>query len=204
MTLCALYDREVLSQARHMNLVHRFMCSSATWKTTVETRVIPWVLDGLEMGSNVLEIGPGPGVTTELLHNRFESLTCVEIDSGFARSLSRRMSGNNVTVVNEDATAMGFPAASFDGALSFTMLHHVPSVALQDRLLAEVARVLRPGGIFAGVDSLYSRGFRLLHLFDTMVVVNPASFPKRLQAAGFVDVQVDVNPFAFRFRARRP
>ncbi len=187
-----------------MNLVHRFMCSSNTWKKTVETRVIPWVLDGLEMGSNVLEVGPGPGVTTELLHNRFERLTCVEIDSGFARSLSRRMSGKNVSVVNENATAMGFPAASFDGALSFTMLHHVPSVALQDRLLAEVARVLRPGGIFAGVDSLYSRSFHLLHLFDTMVVVDPASFPKRLQAAGFVDIQVDVNPYAFRFRARRP
>jgi ubiquinone/menaquinone biosynthesis C-methylase UbiE len=58
------------------------------------------------------------------------------------------------------------------------MLHHLPSVALQDHLLAEVARVLRPGGIFAGV-----------HLFDTMGVVDPGSFPKRLQAAGFVDVR---------------
>ena len=99
---------------------------------------------------------------------------------------------------------MSFPDSSFDGALSFTMLHHVPSAALQDGLLAEVARVLRPGGIFAGVNSLSSRGFRLLHLFDTMVVVEPATFPKRLEAAGFVDVQVDVNPYAFRFRARRP
>ena len=187
-----------------MNLAHRYLCSSKTWKTTVETHVIPWVLEGLELGANVLEVGPGPGVTTELLHARFERLTCVEIDGGFARSLSKRMSGKNVTVVREDATAMGFPDASFDGALSFTMLHHVPSIALQDRLLAEVARVLRPGGIFAGVDSLSSRGFRLLHLFDTMVVVDPNSFPKRLEAAGFVDVQVDLNPYAFRFRARRP
>jgi ubiquinone/menaquinone biosynthesis C-methylase UbiE len=187
-----------------MNLAHRFLCSSKTWKKTVETHVIPWVLEGLEMGSNVLEVGPGPGVTTELLQPRFECLTCVEIDSGFARSLSKRMNGKNVTVVREDATSMSFPAASFDGALGFTMLHHVPSAALQDRLLVEVARVLRPGGTFAGVDSVYSRSFRLLHLFDTMLVVDPASFPKRLQAAGFVDVQVDVNPYAFRFRAKRP
>jgi ubiquinone/menaquinone biosynthesis C-methylase UbiE len=113
------------------------------------------------------------------------------------------MRGKNVTVVRADATAMSFPDEKFDGALSFTMLHHVSSPALQDRLLAEVARVLRPGGIFAGVDSLYSRGFRLLHLFDTMVVVDPSSFPRRLEAAGFVDVQVDVNPYAFRFRGRR-
>jgi SAM-dependent methyltransferase len=187
-----------------MNLAHRIMCSSNAWKKTVETYVIPWVLEGLELGPNVLEVGPGPGLTTELLHPRFERLTCVEIDRGFARSLVKRMAGKNVTIVRQDATAMSFPSASFDAALSFTMLHHVPSKELQDRLLSEIARVLRPGGIFAGVDSLSSRGFRLLHLFDTMVVVDPARFPERLEAAGFMDVQVDVNPYAFRFRARRP
>jgi ubiquinone/menaquinone biosynthesis C-methylase UbiE len=187
-----------------MNLAHRILCSSSAWRNTVETHIIPWVLEDLNLGANVLEVGPGPGVTTELLQKRFERLTCVEIHRGFARSLAQKMDGKNVTVVREDATAMSFPDCKFDGALSFTMLHHVPSVALQDRLLAEVARVLRPGGTFAGVDSLSSRGFRMLHLFDTMVLVDPASLPKRMQAAGFVDVQVDVNPYAFRFRARRP
>jgi SAM-dependent methyltransferase len=99
---------------------------------------------------------------------------------------------------------MSFPDATFDGALSFTMLHHVPSKAMQNRLLAEVARVLRPGGVFAGTDSLYSRSFRLLHLLDTMVVVDPDTFPERLRKAGFDDVQVDVlKPYAFRFRARK-
>jgi hypothetical protein len=84
------------------------------------------------------------------------------------------------------------------------MLHQLPSAALQDRLLKEVARILRPGGIFAGTDSLYSRSFRALHLFDTMVVVDPATFPARLQAAGFDDVQADVmKPYAFRFRGRK-
>ena len=187
-----------------MNLAHRLMCSSNSWKKTVESRVIPWVLEDLNIGSKVLEVGPGPGVTTELLHGRVSHLTCVEIDRRFADSLSRRMTGSNVTVVCQDATNMSFPDRTFDGAVCFTMLHHVPSAALQDRLLAEVARVLRPGSIFAGVDSVYSRSFRMLHLFDTMVVVDPAGFPKRLETAGFVDVQVDVNPYAFRFRARRP
>jgi SAM-dependent methyltransferase len=83
------------------------------------------------------------------------------------------------------------------------MLHHVPSAALQDRLLSEVARVLRPGAVFAGVDSLYSRTFRLLHLFDTMVIVDPQTLPRRLKAAGFRDIDTEINPYAFRFRARR-
>ena len=108
------------------------------------------------------------------------------------------MAGRNVTVLCENATALALPDETFDGAVSFTMLHHVPSAALR-----EVARVLRPGGIFAGTDSISSPLFRLMHVFDTMVVVDPNSLPKRLEAAGFADVHVDVNQHAFRFRARR-
>jgi len=187
-----------------MNLAHRWLCRSAYWRKTVETYILPWVLDGLDIGANVLEVGPGPGVTTDLLRGRVDHLTCVEIDRAFANSLSHRMSGHNVTVVRQDATAMSFPDATFDGAVSFTMLHHVSSEALQNRLLAEVARVLRPGGVLAGTESLYSRSFGLLHLFDTMVVVDPCTFPERLRKAGFDDVQVDVlKPYAFRFRARK-
>jgi len=168
-----------------MNLAHRWLCRSAYWRNAVETYIFPWVLDGLDIGANVLEVGPGPRVTTDLLRERVERLTCVEIDRAFADSLSLRMSGHNVIVVHQDATAMSFLDATFDGALSFTMLHHVPSEAMQNRLLAEVARVLRPGGVFAGTDSLYSRSFRLLHLLDTMVVVDPRYLPRAPQESGF-------------------
>ena len=38
----------------------------------------------------------------------------------------------------------------------------------------------------------------------TMVVVDPVTFPARLEAAGFSEVQVDVmEPYAFRFRAKK-
>jgi SAM-dependent methyltransferase len=184
-----------------MNSVHRWICRSAFWKKTVETKILPWTLDGIALGSQVLEVGSGPGVTTDLIRTRVDHLTCVEIDAALAESLSHRLQGRNVTVLHEDATAMSLPDASFDSAVSFTMLHHVPSAELQNRLLAEVARVLRPGAIFAGTDSLYSRIFGLVHLFDTMVVIDPKTFPDRLQAVGFTDVHVDVRPEAFRFRA---
>jgi SAM-dependent methyltransferase len=186
-----------------MNLAHRWLCRSARWKRTVETELMPWALNGVELGASVLEVGPGPGITTDVLRARVARLTCVEIDHALAESLSRRLAGGNVTVLHEDATRMPLPDASFDGAVSFTMLHHVPSAALQDRLLAEVARVLRPGAIFAGTDSRYSRYFGMLHLFDTMVVVDPLTFSKRLETAGFTDIQVDLAPQRFRFRARR-
>ena len=42
------------------------------------------------------------------------------------------MKNTNVEVVEADATAMPSPDGSFPAILSFTMLHHVPSVTLQD------------------------------------------------------------------------
>ena len=103
-----------------------------------------------------------------------------------------------------DATAMGFDDAKFSGALSFTMLHHVASPAHQDKLLREVRRVLVPGGVFAGTDSLMSFGMRIIHIFDTLTPVDPKTFGSRLEAAGFENVLVETNPYAFRFRATRP
>ena len=187
-----------------MNLIHRRLCRSDRWKNTVERFALPWTLEEVALGANLLEVGPGPGVTTDLLCKRVEHLTCVEIDTAMADSLKRRTAGSNVTVLCEDATAMSLPANSFDSAVSFTMLHHVQSAALQDRLLSEVARVLRPGGTFAGSDSVYSLYLRAIHIFDTMVLVDPATFAARLEAAGFIDARVDTNPYAFRFRARKP
>jgi SAM-dependent methyltransferase len=170
----------------------------------VEQFVLPWTLEGLDLGPSVLEVGPGYGATTDLLLSRVGQLTCVEIDAELAEHLRRRMPKQNVTILCEDATRMSLPDACFDAAVCFTMLHHVPSARMQDQLLAEIARTLRPGGIFAGTDSLDSRFFRLIHAFDTLVVVDPTTFSERLSAAGFEDAVVDVNPYAFRFRARKP
>ena len=136
-----------------MNLLHRLVCRSGLWRWTVERWMIPWALDGLDPGEDVLELGPGPGLTTDVLRGWVARLTAVEIDPRLASSLQARMKNTNVEVVEADATAMPFPDGSFSAVLSFTMLHHVPSVTLQDQLLAEAWRVLRPGGVFAGTDT---------------------------------------------------
>jgi len=186
-----------------MNLLHRQLCSSARWTKVVQHYALPWALEEINLGRDVLEIGPGYGAATEVLQDQVQHLTCVECDSHLADSLRRKVKAN-VTVRNEDATAMALPVASFDSTVCFTMLHHVPSVELQNALFAQVARVLKPGGVFAGTDSSKGRFMRLFHLFDTLVLVDPETLPKRLTAAGFVNVQVDVNPYAFRFRAYKP
>lgn len=102
-------------------------------------------------------------------------------------------------------TDMPFPDEHFSAAACFTMLHHVPSEAEQDRLFGEVRRVLRPGAPFAGTDSTgRGLGFALLHIGDTKVVLDPATLGQRLEAAGFENVDVAAGRDSIRFRARRP
>jgi SAM-dependent methyltransferase len=192
----------IIEDAR-MNTFHRWYCRSATWRDTVRERLLPWVLAGIDLGADVLEVGPGPGLTTDVLAERVPRLTCVEKDPALAAALARR-AGAGVEVVEGDATDLQFPAGRFSGAVSCTMLHHVPSAALQDRLLAEVARVLAPGAWLVGSDSLGSLLFRIAHFGDTMVLVDPDSLGARLERAGFTDVRVDRVDRSFRFRARRP
>jgi ubiquinone/menaquinone biosynthesis C-methylase UbiE len=162
------------------------------------------VLRDYPLGDALLEIGPGPGLTTDLLRQRVPAMTCIEVDDRLAASLAKRMQGTNVTVEHGDATSMPFQDESFSAAVALTMLHHVPSSAMQDSLLREAFRVLRPGGVFLGMDSTMSLSFRLAHVFDTMVVVNPDTFVGRLQAAGFSDLAVRTGKGAFRWRAQKP
>ena len=164
---------------------------------------MPWGLDGVELGPHVLEIGPGPGMTTDYLRERVGHLTSLEIDRELATALRRRLGAGNVEVIDGDATDMPFADGSFSSALSFTMLHHVPTVELQDRLLRETYRVLRPGAVFAGVDSRDGWIMKVIHIGDVMVLVDPDTFGGRLEAAGFRDVGVDANDRRFRFRATR-
>lgn len=185
-----------------MNRLHRILCRSGLWKRTLERDILPWVLDGVRLGDDVLEIGPGPGLTTDLLKTRVKRLTSLEIDRSLATSLSHRVAGTNVTVLNQDATEIQMPDASFDSVVCLTMLHHVASSELQDKLFREVARILRPGASFIGCDLIFLSRFDPVHLFDTKVPVSPETFPMRLGAAGFQDINIHIRSRAFRFQAR--
>jgi SAM-dependent methyltransferase len=187
-----------------MNRLHRWYCRSGRWKQKLEAEILPWSLKGVELGDDVLEIGPGPGLTTDWLQHRCTRLTCLEVDRGLAGGLERRTAASRICVQCGDATAMPYPDCSFSNVVSFSVLHHVPSAALQNRLFAEAYRVLRPGGTFAGVDSTPSLLMRIFHIGDTMVLVDPAGLPVRLESVGFRETQTEIGTGRFRFFARRP
>jgi len=175
-----------------MNLIHRKLCSSAKWADTVAERLPPW-LAGHELGDDVLEIGPGFGATTNVLLDAAPKLTVLEIDPASAELLRTKF-GDRADVVEGSGAEMPFEDGRFSAVVCFTMLHHVPTVALQDAIFAEAARVLRPGGTFCGSDSQLSFRFRLLHIGDTMNVLDATTLPGRLEQAGFDLVEVKARP----------
>lgn len=186
-----------------MNRIHRWLCRSDRWRSTLE-RTVPWVVGDADLGPNVLEVGPGPGLTTDLLRTSLQRMTVLELDPRLAGELSSRLEGSNVHVVAGNAADMPFLDAAFSGAVSFTMLHHVPTSDLQDQVLREVFRVLKPGSFFVGSDSLTGWVMKLIHIGDTLVPIDPDTFGRRLQQAGFEVMEVQKNSQSFRFRARRP
>jgi ubiquinone/menaquinone biosynthesis C-methylase UbiE len=170
----------------------------------VRNDLIPWGLEGVELGDDVLEIGPGFGATTRLVARRVPRLSVLEISASYCEQL-RAALGNTVAVTQGDATELPYPDGRFSSVVCFTMLHHIDPPELQDRAFAEIARVLRPGGIFAGTDSLGAgRLFKLIHVGDTLALIDPAELPLRLEAAGLAQPEVDLGERSLRFRALRP
>jgi SAM-dependent methyltransferase len=183
-----------------MNALHRRICQSDEWAESMRTRKLPWAVGDLQLDGDVLELGPGYGITTRWLADHGGRLTAVEVDPDLAAGLRGQFDGE-VDIHQADATALPFPDNSFDTVVCFTMLHHVPSPAQQNRLFAEARRVLRPGGVFAGSDSRTSLRFRLIHVGDTCVPVNPGTLPDRLVGAGFEHAKVGTGTRSIRFRA---
>src|ERR1700687_3022793 len=103
-----------------MNWFHQQVCGSERWRRRLQGELLPWVLQGVELGDDVLEIGPGPGVTTDLLRGRTQRLTALEVDATAAAALQKRLHDSGVRVVHGDGAAMAFADGSFSGVVSLT------------------------------------------------------------------------------------
>jgi SAM-dependent methyltransferase len=105
-------------------------------------RFIEAALDRMPAGSRFLDVGCGTGFHIARLRER--GFDVVGIEPG--EELRRRALANNPGAVVEDGDIenLAFPDASFDGVLAIEVIRHVPN---PPRAVAEVARVLRPGGM---------------------------------------------------------
>ena len=186
-----------------MNENHAQVCPSPEWAAHIQNDILPSLVQHADLGDDLLEIGPGPGAATEWLRDQVKRLTVLEIDEAAAAKLAERYAGSNVEVVIGDATKLSYPDGSFDSVGCFTVLHHVPTAALQNKILAEALRVLRPGGALIASDSLASDGLHHFHEGDTYYPIDPGTVVSRLQTIGFGALTVMIDD-RLKFIARKP
>ena len=97
------------------------------------------VVEPLVRGREVLEVGCGTGLILEKLARIASRAEGVDLSPGMLEHARRR----GLTVKEASATELPYPDGSFDVAVSFKVLAHVPDI---ERALSEMARVVRSGG----------------------------------------------------------
>ena len=105
-------------------------------------------------GKRVLEIGCGRGVGVEILLSLgAEHVTGFDLDPNMIALAEKRLEtfGDRARVFVGDAEAIDAPDGCFDAVVDYGVIHHIPQ---WQKALREIARVLKPGGIFYFEDLL--------------------------------------------------
>ena len=145
-------------------------------------RLAPSFIDfaGLADGERVLEVGCGTGSLTFALASNATLAKIVAIDYSpiFVEATAQRSTDPRIEVRQADACALPFQGGSFDRALALLVLHFVPEA---EKAIAEMRRVVRPGGVVAAAvwDHLGGMpGMRMM--VDTVAALSEAG--RRLRA----------------------
>ena len=191
-----------------MSAVERAFCRSGPWRVFTRRVVFPWVLAGVDLHGDVLELGSGSGSVAAELLRRFPSihLTATDIDPAMVEAARQHLAafGERVDVRQADASALPFPAGSFDSVVSFIMLHHT---LRWEEVIGEAGRVLRPGGHLVGYDLLTSGPARTFHRLDRsdFRLASADELTARLRQLPIDDIRVEPawRNLVVRFHVRR-
>lgn len=146
-------------------------------------------MGGAVDGGCALEVGCGRGVGTEIILGGFgvDSVDAFDLDPRMVAQARKRLSayGSRVRLWIGDVSAISAQDATYDAVFDFGIIHHVPKWR---RALAEVSRVLKPGGRFYAEEVLKRS---IVHPISRFLLEHPqtdrfdsASFARELEASG--------------------
>jgi ubiquinone/menaquinone biosynthesis C-methylase UbiE len=110
----------------------------------------------LKTGMTILEVGCGRGAGAKLIHSVFKpsQLHILDLDIEMMRKAKKYLSSTPLNALNllvGDSIELPFKTGRLDALFGFGFLHHVPNWR---QALLEIARVLKPGGVYY-MEELY-------------------------------------------------
>ena len=121
----------------------------------------PRLLSGV--GGTVLEIGVGTGRNLRHYPSGVEHLTAVDLSPAMLQRARRRAQGATCPVLfveDDAATLTSIPSDAYDWVVACFLCCVLPA-ELQDQSLAQISRVLKPGGRFCLLEMVYSKDPKL-------------------------------------------
>ncbi len=142
-------------------------------------------------GAKALEIGCGRGVGVELILDLFRahSVDAFDLDPRMIALARQRLRGREgqVRLWTGDAASITAPATTYEAVFDFGIIHHVPNWRA---VLAEIYRVLKPGGVLYAEEPLgrFLNQPLMYRLFAHPVAnrFEAADFREALHTAGFL------------------
>lgn len=132
-----------------LNAIERAVVNSPVRAAHQHHREAAWfrrLAGGALSGQHVLEVGCGRGVGAEVILDRLGAADVVafDLDESMVDLACKRLHGRPVSLSVGDACEIAQPADTVDTVVDFGIIHHVPD---WQQAVAEIARVLRPGGL---------------------------------------------------------